>query len=49
MQRAYLVLGALLVGVFSYGQYNYWSLYGSDAGVREPSRLSSSSTGTRGK
>ena len=48
MQRAYLVLGALLVGLFSYGQYNFWSLYGSDAGTREPSRLSSSS-GTRGK
>ena len=47
MQRAYLVLGALLVGLFSLGQYNYWSLYGSDAGTREPSRLSS--TGTRGK
>ena len=47
MQRAYLVLGALLVSLFSYGQYSHWSLYGSDAGVREPSRLSS--TGTRGK
>jgi hypothetical protein len=47
MQRAYLVLGALLVGLFSYGQFNYWSLYGSDAGTKEPSRLSS--TGTRGK
>jgi hypothetical protein len=47
MQRAYLVVGALLVSLFSYGQYNYWSLYGSDAGTREPSRLSS--TGTRGK
>ena len=34
MQRAYLVLGALLVGLFSYGQYNYWSLYGSDAGAQ---------------
>jgi hypothetical protein len=47
MQRAYLVFGALLVSLFSYGQYNHWSLYGSDAGTREPSRLSS--TGTRGK
>jgi hypothetical protein len=47
MQRAYLVLGALLVSLFSYGQYNHWSLYGSDAGTKEPSRLSS--TGTRGK
>jgi hypothetical protein len=47
MQRAYLVLGALLVGLFSYGQYSFWSLYGSDAGTKEPSRLSS--TGTRGK
>ena len=47
MQRAYFVLGALLVGLFSYGQFNYWSLYGSDAGTKEPSRLSS--TGTRGK
>jgi hypothetical protein len=49
MRTAYLVLGALLVSGFSYGQYNYWSLYGSDAGTREPSRLSSSSSGTRGK
>ena len=49
MQRAHLVLGALVVSLFSYGQYNYWSLYGSDAGIREPSRLWSSSTGTRGK
>ena len=32
MHRAYLVLGALLVGLFSYGQYNHWSLYGTDAG-----------------
>ena len=47
MQRAYLLLSALLVGLFSYGQYNFWSLYGSDAGTKEPSRLSS--TGTRGK
>ena len=47
MQRAYLVLGALLVSLFSYGQFNHWSLYGSDAGTKEPSRLSS--TGTRGK
>ena len=47
MRRAYLLLGALLVSLFSYGQYNHWSLYGSDAGTREPSRLSS--TGTRGK
>jgi hypothetical protein len=46
MQRAYLVLGALLVSLFSYGQFNHWSLYGSDAGTKEPSRLSS--TGTRG-
>jgi hypothetical protein len=47
MRTAYLVLGTLLVSVFSYGQYNHWSLYGSDAGTREASRLSS--TGTRGK
>jgi len=47
VHRAYLVLGALLVGLFSYGQYNHWSLYGSDAGTKEPSRFSS--TGTRGK
>jgi hypothetical protein len=46
MRLAYLVLGTLLVGVFSYGQFNYWSLYGSDAGLKE-SRPSS--TGTRGK
>ncbi|HTO46668.1 MAG TPA: hypothetical protein VML91_03435 [Burkholderiales bacterium] len=49
MRTAYLVLGALIVSAFTYGQYNYWSLFGSDAGTREPSRLSSSSTGTRGK
>ena len=49
VHRAYLVLGALIVSLFSYGQFNHWSLYGSDAGTREPSRLSSSSTGTRGK
>ena len=48
MRIAYLVLGALIVSAFSYGQYNYWSLFGSDAGTKE-SRLSSSSTGTRGK
>jgi hypothetical protein len=46
MRTAYLVLGTLLVSVFSYGQYNFWSLYGSDAGAKE-SRPSS--TGTRGK
>ena len=49
MQRAHLVLGALVVSLFSDGPYNYWLLYGSDAGRREPSRLSSSSTETRGK
>jgi hypothetical protein len=48
MHRAYLVLGALLVSLFGYGQYNHWSLYGSDAGTKE-TRSSSSSTGTRGK
>ena len=48
MRTAYLVLGALIVSVFSYGQYNYWSLFGSDAGAKE-SRSSLSSTGTRGK
>jgi hypothetical protein len=48
VQRFYLVLGALMVGFFSWAQFNYWSLYGSDAGKREPSRLASSS-GTRGK
>jgi hypothetical protein len=47
MHRAYVVLASLIVGFFSYAQYNHWSLYGSDAGTREPSRLSS--TGTRGK
>jgi hypothetical protein len=46
MRIAYLVLGTLLVSVFSYGQYNHWSLYGTDAGAKE-SRLAS--TGTRGK
>ena len=49
MRTAYLVLAALIVSAFSYDQYNYWSLYSSDAGTRKPSRLSSSSTGTRGK
>lgn len=49
MQRAYIVLSTLLVGLFSFAQYNYWSLYGSDAGTREPSRLASGSSGTRGK
>jgi hypothetical protein len=47
MHRAYAVLAALMVGVFGYAQFNHWSLYGSDAGTRESSRLSS--TGTRGK
>lgn len=46
MHRAYIVLGALIVGLLGYGQYNFWSLYGSDAGAKE-SRPSS--TGTRGK
>ena len=48
MHRAYLILGALLVGLFSYGQYNHWSLYGTDACTKEPSRLAGAS-GTRGK
>jgi hypothetical protein len=47
MHRVYAVLAAVMVGVFGYAQFNHWSLYGSDAGTREPSRLSS--TGTRGK
>jgi hypothetical protein len=47
MDRIYAVLAALMVGVFGFAQYNHWSLYGSDAGTKEPSRLSS--TGTRGK
>jgi hypothetical protein len=47
MHRVYIVLASLIVGFFGFAQYNHWSLYGSDAGVREPSRLSS--TGTRGK
>jgi hypothetical protein len=47
MHRAYALVAALMVGVFGYAQFNLWSLYGSDAGTREPSRLSS--TGTRGK
>jgi hypothetical protein len=47
MDRVYAVLAALMVGVFGFAQYNHWSLYGSDAGTKEPSRLSS--TGTRGK
>ncbi len=51
MQRAYIVLGALVVGLLGYAQYNHWSLYGTDAGTREPGRLASSgsSSGTRGK
>jgi hypothetical protein len=47
MDRVYAVLAALMVGVFGFAQYNHWSIYGSDAGTKEPSRLSS--TGTRGK
>jgi hypothetical protein len=47
MHRAYAVLAALMVGLFGYAQYNHWSIFGSDAGAKEPSRLSS--TGTRGK
>jgi hypothetical protein len=47
MDRIYAVLAALMVGVFGFAQYNHWSIYGSDAGSKEPSRLSS--TGTRGK
>jgi hypothetical protein len=47
MDRVYAVLAALMVGVFGLAQYNHWSIYGSDAGTKEPSRLSS--TGTRGK
>ncbi len=48
MDRAYALLAALMIGVFGYAQYNHWSLYGSDAGTKEPGR-SSGSTGTRGK
>ena len=44
---AALILAPLMVGVFGFAQYNHWSIYGSDAGTKEPSRLSS--TGTRGK
>ena len=47
MDRVYAVLAALMVGVFGFAQYNHWSLYGSDAGTKEPGRFSS--TGTRGK
>lgn len=47
MDRVYAVLAAVMVGLFGYAQFNHWSLYGSDAGTKEPSRLSS--TGTRGK
>jgi hypothetical protein len=47
VHRAYLVLGALVVGLLGYGQYQHWSIYGTDAGAREASRLASS--GTRGK
>ena len=48
MDRAYAVIAALLIGVFGYAQYHHWSLYGSDAGTKEPGR-SSGATGTRGK
>lgn len=47
MHRAYALLAALMVGVFGYAQFNHWSLYGSDAGAKASSQLSS--TGTRGK
>ena len=47
MHRAYAIVAAAMVALFGYAQYNHWSIYGSDAGTKEPSRLSS--TGTRGK
>jgi hypothetical protein len=47
MPRAYALLAALMVGLLGYAQYNHWSLYGTDAGTKEASRLSS--TGSRGK
>jgi hypothetical protein len=47
MHRAYAVLAALMVGVLGYAQYNHLSLFGTDAGTKEPSRFAS--TGTRGK
>lgn len=47
MPRFYAAFAALLIGFFGYAQYNHLSVWGSDAGAREPSRLSS--TGTRGK
>jgi len=31
MYRTYLVIGAILLGLFGYGQRENWSLYGSDA------------------
>lgn len=31
MFRTYLVIGAIFLGVFGYGQRENWSLYGTDA------------------
>jgi hypothetical protein len=31
MYRTYLVLGALLVVLFGYGQREHWSIYGTNA------------------
>jgi len=29
--RTYLVIGALILGLFGYGQREHWSIYGTDA------------------
>lgn len=39
MLRAYIALAALVLGTFSYAQYQYWSVWGSDA---QSQRLSQS-------
>lgn len=31
MYRTYIVIGALLVGLFGYGQREHWSIFGTDA------------------
>lgn len=31
MYRTYIVIGALILGMFGYGQREHWSIYGTDA------------------
>lgn len=47
MPRLYTVFAAMLIGYFGYAQFNHLSIWGSDAGAREP--RATSSTGIRGK